>query len=137
MSDWNCILPHLYISDRSALYDNEFMSIIQAVVTVIDIPEEINLKNVDYHLKLYAEDDENFDLKQYFPITFRFIDLHIKNKRNVLVHCRAGVSRSVTVVLNYLMNKYKISVEKALQLVREERPQANPNDGFIKQLKMK
>lgn len=54
----------------------------------------------------------------------------------VLVHCASGVSRSVTTVVAWLITRRKISLEHALALVRENRSQANPNLGFLKQLQV-
>jgi protein-tyrosine phosphatase len=45
----------------------------------------------------------------------------------VLVHCQRGVSRSAAIVAAYLMWKYKISLEEALQRVITARPVVCPN----------
>jgi len=44
------------------------------------------------------------------------------------------MSRSVTLVEAYLMRKYSMTCEDALQYIRERRPQIMPNEGFIKKL---
>ena len=67
----------------------------------------------------------------------------------VLVHCAMGKSRSVTAVIAYLLWKHPYrfgkadpmtaaqqAVAKALQWVRETRPVAEPNDGFMRQLEL-
>jgi len=51
-----------------------------------------------------------------------------------LIHCKAGISRSVTILISYLMLKFNITAKDALKIVRENRPQVNPNYGFMKQL---
>jgi protein-tyrosine phosphatase len=56
-------------------------------------------------------------------------------KTNVLVHCQAGVSRSVTIVAAYLMKENRIDYVSSLDLIRSKRPQICPNKGFLKQLK--
>ena len=53
----------------------------------------------------------------------------------VLVHCFAGRSRSVAIILAYLMYKLRIPLSVALLHVRQFRASANPNIGFINQLK--
>ena len=50
------------------------------------------------------------------------------------MHCYAGVSRSATLVLAYLMARERLSLKMALQRVREARPTAMPNQGFLRQL---
>ncbi|KAL2022182.1 hypothetical protein VTK56DRAFT_6011 [Thermocarpiscus australiensis] len=67
----------------------------------------------------------------------------------VLVHCAMGKSRSVSAVIAYLLWKHphrfgrsdptttgQRAVAQALQWVRETRPIAEPNDGFMSQLEM-
>lgn len=54
---------------------------------------------------------------------------HSQDKR-VLVHCWAGVSRSVSAVVYYLMRTQGLSYAAALERVRQARPQAHPNPGF-------
>jgi protein-tyrosine phosphatase len=64
---------------------------------------------------------------------------------NVLVHCFAGVSRSATVVCDFIC-KYEPSllsvavtnkVESSIEYVRKFRENINPNHGFIKLLKIR
>jgi len=48
----------------------------------------------------------------------------------VLVHCFAGVSRSATIVIAYLMQEHGLTLTDALMHVRKQRYFINPNDGF-------
>lgn len=52
----------------------------------------------------------------------------------VLVHCRAGVSRSATVCIAYLMQKQQMSLDAAFEFVVSRRPIIDPNLNFIQQL---
>jgi len=67
--------------------------------------------------------------------TYEFIDNFLSRGEKVLVHCTAGVSRSASVVIYYLMKKFNLSFEEADQIVRSKRPIIEPNPGFRKQLK--
>jgi protein-tyrosine phosphatase len=53
----------------------------------------------------------------------------------VLVHCYAGISRSSSTVMSYLMKKYNLSLKTAFEHVRSCRWFVNPNPGFCRQLK--
>lgn len=53
----------------------------------------------------------------------------------ILVHCSAGVSRSPTIVVGYLMKQRGMSLKEALGHVLRVRPQVSPNSGFLQQLK--
>ena len=65
-----------------------------------------------------------------------FIRDAICHRRNVLVHCNAGVSRSVAVVTGFLMHAKGLTYEDAFRIVKSGRCCANPNVGFVTQLKM-
>ncbi|XP_017778963.1 PREDICTED: dual specificity protein phosphatase 19 [Nicrophorus vespilloides] len=54
----------------------------------------------------------------------------------VLVHCNAGVSRSVTIVVGYLITRLGYDFATAMALVRAARPSAKPNVGFDRQLRL-
>eukprot|EP01138_Halocafeteria_seosinensis_P010831 gb/GECG01011061.1/.p1 GENE.gb/GECG01011061.1/~~gb/GECG01011061.1/.p1 ORF type:complete len:248 (+),score=14.86 gb/GECG01011061.1/:1-744(+) len=54
---------------------------------------------------------------------------------NVLVHCVQGVSRSVSVVVAYLMMVEGMSSKRARRYIRKKRPAAQPNKYFLDQLK--
>ncbi|KAK8684973.1 hypothetical protein V6N13_040985 [Hibiscus sabdariffa] len=80
-------------------------------------------------------DKEDTDISQYFDECFNFIDEARRQGGGVLVHCFVGKSRSVTVVVAYLMKKNGMSLSEALEHVRSKRPLAAPNPGFIQQLR--
>ncbi|KAL9266247.1 Dual specificity protein phosphatase 1-like protein [Drosera capensis] len=81
-----------------------------------------------------VSDSEDTNLAKYFHECFDFIDEAKKTGGAVLVHCHAGISRSVTIVLAYLMNRHGIPLSDAVKHVKAKRPKARPNPGFLKQL---
>ncbi|KAK9931320.1 hypothetical protein M0R45_018598 [Rubus argutus] len=83
---------------------------------------------------LNVADTKCTDLKQHFDECFNYIEEAKRCGGGVLVHCFAGMSRSATIVLSYLMKKHGMRLTQALELVKRKRPQAAPNAGFISQL---
>ncbi|KAK9933480.1 hypothetical protein M0R45_020677 [Rubus argutus] len=83
---------------------------------------------------LNVMDTESTNLQQHFDECFKFIEEAKTSGGGVLVHCFVGRSRSVTIVLSYLIKKHGMSLSHALEQVRSKRPQAAPNAGFISQL---
>ena len=68
---------------------------------------------------------------KYFGECLNFI----KGDDKVLVHCAAGVSRSASIVIAYIMWDKKMSFEEAFEFVESKR-NIGPNNGFIEQLKL-
>jgi len=75
-------------------------------------------------------------------ITVKIAD-KLSNNINVLVHCFAGISRSATVVCDFIC-KYEPTllddsnkVESSIEYIRQFREQIKPNHGFMKLLKIR
>ncbi|CAJ0865040.1 13752_t:CDS:2 [Entrophospora sp. SA101] len=93
---------------------------------------------IDYEISNLEFDDEmTKDLDEFKE---EVVGKDINNKKakesngRVYVHCYAGISRSTTVVIAYLMYSCRFSLKKALNLVREKHKIVRPNSGFIRQL---
>ena len=52
----------------------------------------------------------------------------------IYIYSTRGVSRSASIVIAYLISKHKMTYEEAFHLVREKRPEIDPNAGFRKKL---
>jgi hypothetical protein len=65
-----------------------------------------------------------------------FVHEGVRRGERVLVHCYAGVSRSATVVLSYLLKYEGMSLRQAWEHVQQRRPIINPNAGFVAHLKL-
>lgn len=86
---------------------------IGAVLTAAkDIKLSHPKSSIPHYLYIPGVDHERFDLSQYFDEAIQFIDRSLKDT-NILVHCMAGVSRSVTFVLAYLMKHHGMSYRQA------------------------
>jgi len=82
-----------------------------------------------------VQDSEEEDLLQYFTDCAKFIEEGRKTGK-VFVHCQAGISRSATIVIAYLMQKDQIPYEKARKIVQQKREIIYPNSGFVAQLRL-
>ncbi|XP_049738186.1 dual specificity protein phosphatase 22 isoform X9 [Elephas maximus indicus] len=71
---------------------------------------------------------------RHFKESIKFIHECRLKGEGCLVHCLAGVSRSVTLVTAYIMTITDFGWEDALYTVRAGRSCANPNLGFQRQL---
>jgi len=95
------------------------------------------------HKQIAIDDDPDENIIQYFPAIIEFM----RNSRNgnVLVHCWAGVSRSATAVILYLLwlyiSGFQCTVPRTINAtavitnyVRSKRSIIRPNYGFMSQL---
>ena len=84
------------------------------------------------HKAFDADDIDSQNIIQYFGECLNFIN----GEEKVLVHCGAGVSRSSSIVIAFIMWKRKLNYEDAVNFVKEKRPFIWPNPGFREQLKI-
>ncbi|XP_005092755.1 dual specificity protein phosphatase 22 isoform X2 [Aplysia californica] len=130
----NKILPGLYIGNFRDAKDEKQLSenSITHIVSIHDNAKKI-LEDKEY-LCILASDTPDQDLSKFFPQIIRFIHKARLDGGSVLVHCLAGVSRSVTVTAAYIMTVTELGWRDSLNAIRGARSVANPNFGFQKQL---
>ena len=131
------ILPHLFLGCRkvaTCLPGLKQCNVSKILNVTSTIPNHFqNVEGFTYK-QIAVEDNLDVDMTQHLAGAFQFIEEARLNGDRVLVHCHAGRSRSVTVVLAYLMKYYHYSLHSALEYVKERKPDVNPNLGFVGQL---
>uniref|UniRef100_A0A8D1WG06 JNK pathway associated phosphatase n=1 Tax=Sus scrofa TaxID=9823 RepID=A0A8D1WG06_PIG len=130
----NKILPGLYIGNFKDARDAEQLSKnkVTHILSVHDSARPM-LEGVKY-LCIPASDSPSQNLTRHFKESIQFIHECRLRGEGCLVHCLAGVSRSVTLVVAYVMTVTDLGWEDALHTVRAGRSCANPNLGFQRQL---
>lgn len=105
------------------------------------ITRVINLSYVSYpeyegitYKTINLYDSPSADIGIYFDECVAFIDDALSKNEKILVHCYAGISRSSSIVLAYLMKRYNYSLKEAVEIVKKKRPIVQPNRGFMRQL---
>ena len=129
------VLEYLYIGSAGAATNIEVLKSLQIthILSVCEclppaFPDEFEYKVVP------VEDSAATKISKHFKATNQFIHAAAQAGGKVLVHCLAGVSRSATVVLAYLMKHGRRSLREALDLLRASRARVNPNISFMAQL---
>ncbi|XP_072246426.1 dual specificity protein phosphatase 19-like [Leuresthes tenuis] len=74
------------------------------------------------------------EITSYLEECSSFIDQAREQDGVVLVHCNAGVSRSSSIVIGYLMLREGLLFDDAYSQVKLRRPSIRPNPGFYQQL---
>ena len=133
------VIPNfLYISsynatkNKSLLEKNKITHIINCAA---DFCENVfESENKYTYLSFYLKDHVAENIECIFYECIKFID-NVKEKGGrVLVHCIQGISRSVTLVMAYLIFKNKLTYDKAFNIVQSKREISSPNFGFSIQL---
>eukprot|EP01026_Neomeris_dumetosa_P000082 TRINITY_DN100257_c0_g1_i7.p1 TRINITY_DN100257_c0_g1~~TRINITY_DN100257_c0_g1_i7.p1 ORF type:complete len:354 (+),score=35.73 TRINITY_DN100257_c0_g1_i7:28-1062(+) len=104
------------------------------VFTIHNQPENLKLPKEIKHKQVVCPDISSADISKYFDQCYRFVEEANERGSACLIHCGAGVSRSSTLVIAYLMRKLQWSAQVAFDFVRERRSLAAPNDGFWRTL---
>jgi hypothetical protein len=87
------------------------------------------------YLSIPIWDMEGVNITEHFEKVLGFIDDARATGGRVLVHCRAGISRSATFVLAYMLHSgYAPTLRDALRMVMDHRPYVLPNPSFREQL---
>ncbi|XP_055312819.1 mucin-5AC [Sitodiplosis mosellana] len=130
----NKVLPGLYVGNYRDSKDQQQLEKfnITHIIAIHDSPRR--LIRDKHYLCIMASDTPDQNLSQYFSVCNDFIHAARLRDGNVLIHCLAGMSRSVTVAVAYIMSVTQLSWKEALKVVRTGRSVANPNQGFQFQL---
>ncbi|KAL2814148.1 protein-tyrosine phosphatase-like protein [Aspergillus granulosus] len=138
------VIPEfLYLGPASLASDLSFLSSHQ-ITTILSIGKSPHRKfetistddgprEITYH-RLNLKDEENSDIKPCVESACAILNRVLDSKSRVLVHCSAAISRSPTIVVAYLMKKYRLSLQQSLDRVIAVRPVVSPNPGFLAQL---
>lgn len=74
------------------------------------------------------------DLFLFLPILLALTDSVKQSGGRVLVHCQAGISRSATICLAYLMHTQRVKLDEAFDFIKQRRQVISPNLAFMGQL---
>jgi len=133
------IIPNfLYLSSYNAAKNKELIeknNITNIINCAADFcnNEFSNEPKLNY-LSFYLKDHVMENIECIFYECIEYIESVKEKGGRVLVHCIQGISRSVSIVMAYLIFKEKYSYDKAFTLVQSKREIASPNFGFSIQL---
>nr|XP_002125487.1 dual specificity protein phosphatase 14-like [Ciona intestinalis] len=130
------ITPTLYLCGVAALQNKE--SVLNKRIGLI-VNATIDLGNQSWNgkidiVRVPVNDVPTAQLSPYFDKVADLLHKNCQNGTRCLVHCVAGVSRSATLCIVYLMKYHRMSLRDAHTHVKSRRPFIRPNAGFWKQL---
>jgi atypical dual specificity phosphatase len=123
------ILNKLYLGDMFDANDADTIKN-RNISCILCVAERLKIMNTNPCVKVYKyelSDDSNCNISLYFEEIGEII-----NRENiVLVNCVAGISRSATIVISYIMKYYNLDLKTAFILVRKKRDRICPNKKFM------
>ncbi|KAK9890845.1 hypothetical protein WA026_012191 [Henosepilachna vigintioctopunctata] len=131
------ILPYLFLGNAVNSEDSQALARhnIQYILNVTpDLPNVFEDQGNMKYMQIPITDHYSQDLAIHFPKAIDFIEEARSRQKGVLVHCLAGISRSVTITVAYLMRKCSLNLNDAFNLVRSRKSNIAPNFHFMKQL---
>ncbi|XP_036686059.1 dual specificity protein phosphatase 12 [Balaenoptera musculus] len=135
------VRPGLFLGGAAAVAEPDHLreAGITAVLTVDSEEPNFNTgAGVEGLRSLFvpALDKPETDLLSHLDRCVAFLGQARAEGRAVLVHCHAGVSRSVAVMTAFMMKTDQLTFEKAYENLKTIKPEAKMNEGFEWQLKL-
>ncbi|XP_020512120.1 dual specificity protein phosphatase 16 [Labrus bergylta] len=130
------ILPHLYLGcqrdvlNKDLMQQNDIVYVLNASNTCPKpdfIPET-------HFLRVPVNDSFCEKILPWLDRSVEFIEKAKASNARVLVHCLAGISRSATIAIAYIMKRMDMNLDEAYRFVKEKRPTISPNFNFLGQL---
>jgi len=142
-TEWDAgeVVPGLWVGSLSAAEDAKHLTE-HGVAHIVTVASRLHpeVPSGVVHTRAMLDDHPCANLLGVLPRALKAIDAGMSgsgyNSGSVLVHCASGVSRSVTACIAWLVTRRGQTLEEALHTVREARPQANPNFGFMQALQL-
>ena len=122
---------NLYICGAQELLE------LNGLTHVLNCAEELDRRcDTPYYVKIPMTDDEDILAIDQIHKGAALLNTWTQDPNAVIaVHCKAGVSRSVTVVLAFLILYRGMSLNDAYTFVQKQRPYMQPNRFYMECLK--
>uniref|UniRef100_A0A8C3LHL7 Dual specificity protein phosphatase n=1 Tax=Chrysolophus pictus TaxID=9089 RepID=A0A8C3LHL7_CHRPC len=129
------ILPFLYLGSAYHASRKDMLDAL-GITALINVSANCpNHFEGHYQYKsIPVEDNHKADISSWFNEAIDFIDSVKNDGGRVFVHCQAGISRSATICLAYLMRTNRVKLDEAFEFVKQRRSIISPNFSFMGQL---
>jgi protein-tyrosine phosphatase len=132
IDDFLYLSSYKVAKNKEVVYENKITHIINAAADICQNHFESDIEYLSFNLKDHSI--ENIECLFYECINY--IESVRSNGGRILVHCIQGISRSVSIVVAYLIYKNKMNYDQAFKFVESKRSIASPNLGFGIQLQL-
>jgi protein-tyrosine phosphatase len=131
----------LFLGDKDSSQDYEFLS--SSKITKIlncasaEVRNEWESTGITYLSFPFKDTEDELIFDELFETFFKcfdFIESALESGESILVHSVKCECRSVTIVLSFLMHKYKWSLTKSLEFLNSRKPDCKLKPNFLMQL---
>lgn len=131
----NYVIDNIYIGNQYDAHNFSYLKLNNiSYILVCGIEQEKPFQDNFIYLKFPIYDLPSVNISVYFCQALKFIHESQKKGKNILIHCAAGISRSASFVLAYLIFEKKLTYSEAIFFLKKKRNIIFPNEGFQKQL---
>ncbi|XP_077466287.1 dual specificity protein phosphatase 1 [Stigmatopora argus] len=129
------ILPFLYLGSAYHASRKDMLDML-GITALINVSANCpnHFEDSFLYKSIPVEDNHKADISSWFNEAIEFIDSVRNNGGRVFVHCQAGISRSATICLAYLMRTNRVKLDEAFEFVKQRRSIISPNFSFMGQL---
>jgi len=129
------ITDQIYVGSYADASSEQYLSD-RGITHVITCADEFpsSLLRPGYKIQI-VDDVADSKTKKYFLEAASVLDRWVKEDKKIMVHCFAGMSRSVSVVITYFMMYKGWSFDLAYNHLKQRRYQTKIHPGFIPILK--
>ncbi|CAK9298033.1 unnamed protein product [Gordionus sp. m RMFG-2023] len=133
------ILPYLYVGSlEDALNQSTLeklgITYILNVSTSCPEPDFAKLNDKYKFMRVPINDNYDADMMAWLDESFAFIERAKNENEAVLIHCLAGISRSPSLTIAYIMKYLGMTSEQSYKYVKSKRVGISPNFNFMGQL---
>ncbi len=137
---FNEIIDNIYVGNYTTALDANLM-IKEGITYILNCGNGLKNfyenENIFEYLYIPLYDSTSQKLDKYLEKANKFIKEGSENGNKILIHCGAGVSRSATLCLMYMITEKKYKFSEAYKIMKEKRKCVIPNMGFRKLLEQK
>lgn len=134
LSELNEVLDHLFIGSARSVTDTALRQKgITCIINCSMTAPTYSMNNIKY-IPIMVEDNEKSNIARFFDEVLNLIKEEYVAGGKTLVYCVAGISRSATLCIAYLMKYNNMTLRNAFRHLRSRRRIIRPNNSFFRQL---
>ncbi len=137
MSQLYKIIDNIYLSNLTSAHDLNLIkeNNIKLVIRLSEYDDNINPYNNNIQFINIELEDWSIDKKKLIIICEQVFELIKSFNGNILIHCNEGRSRSVSIIIYYLIKQYNYTYEDAYNYINNIKNNVRINSAFITELK--